>query len=90
MSPQTALSADPRAARRPAPTHGPRPVQPCPGGCGHQVPVELISCRRCWYRLPLPLRQAIHTACRRAAASRAAAIAVARDWYRRQEVTARA
>lgn len=86
---QTALSLDLRAGRRPAPTHGPRPIQDCPGGCGHQVAVELISCRSCWYRLPLALRQSIHARCRRAAASRAAAVLVVRAWFRR-EATAHA
>jgi hypothetical protein len=91
---QTALAADPRAGRRPAPTHGPRPAQACPGRCGHQVPVELICCRTCWYRLPLGLRQVIHAICcrsttnrRRAAIAQAAAIAAARYWFRRQEAT---
>jgi hypothetical protein len=87
------LAADPRAGRPPAPTRGPRPVQPCPGRCGHQVPVELITCRRCWYRLPERMRVAIHSLWRRtprgrrAAIARAAAVAAARYWFHTHEVT---
>jgi hypothetical protein len=90
---KTALLIDPRAGRRPAPTGGPRPAQACPGGCGHQVPVELICCRRCWYTLPERMRVAIHSLWRRtprgrrAAIARTAAIAAARYWFRRQAVT---
>lgn len=83
----TARLVDPRAGRRPAPSRGPRPIQACPGGCGHQVAIELITCRRCWYRLPEHLRQILHAMCRRYAA-RAIAVTLAAEWFRQQRQVA--
>lgn len=54
----------------------------CPGGCGRQVPHHVFACRKCWVRLPLPLRQPISTHFRRDPSQHAAAMTAACEWYR--------
>lgn len=87
MTPFPARLVDPRAGRRPAPSRGPRPVQVCPGGCGHTVPAEVVACKKCWYRLPEHLRQILHTLCRRYTA-RPVAVTLAAEWFRQQRQVA--
>lgn len=53
----------------------------CPGGCHRQVPQEHLSCKDCWYALPLRLRRAIHTSYGIDSDLHADAVADAICWY---------
>jgi hypothetical protein len=56
----------------------------CPGHCGAQVTRSKLACRNCWWRLPLPLRQAVTAAYARRAvdpSAHRAAMVAAFDWY---------
>lgn len=60
-------------------THG------CPGDCGARVLRHQLSCKPCWFRLPLPFRDAINSAYRHRAqnpAAHRAALGAAMRWYR--------
>lgn len=63
----------------------------CPGDCGETVARHQLACRRCWFRLPKPLRDRIDGAyrARRSAPFDAARIRAHRQllveattWYR--------
>lgn len=63
----------------------------CPGQCGYRVARHQLSCRDCWYRLPVALREAVSDAYRtkkarpndtHAAAAHRRAVADAFAWYR--------
>lgn len=43
------------------PTIPQRTTKACPG-CGAELMRERLTCYRCWWRLPLPLRQTWHAA----------------------------
>lgn len=57
----------------------------CPGGCDTDVPRARLSCRPCWYRLPVDLRATLNEAYRARGAHTAphrAALRDAIEWYR--------
>jgi hypothetical protein len=61
----------------------------CPGGCGNQdVSAHQLTCRRCWYRVPVELRDDVWRTFRARRASfasmraHAEAILAARTWFR--------
>ena len=57
----------------------------CPGGCGLQVPQHQLSCKRCWFTLPKPMRDDINAAYRQRAADPVAhrrLVVAALSWYR--------
>lgn len=65
----------------------------CPG-CGREgVPNARLSCRPCWYALPIELRNAIWTAWRNGTGAGSMAhlraLAAARTWYRQRADAAR-
>lgn len=54
----------------------------CPGGCGRDVQYDYLSCRVCWYRLPLDLRNAVWDSWKvRDMKAHGAALKDARQWY---------
>lgn len=60
----------------------------CPGGCGRRdIAYTQLSCRPCWFRLPMALRTAVTTAWQNrrqpgGLARHSDAIRAAKDWYR--------
>jgi hypothetical protein len=55
----------------------------CPGGCGTPVARARLACRRCWYRLPEPMRDAVNTAYHSGdRLGHRRAVAAASTWYR--------
>jgi hypothetical protein len=58
---------------------------PCPGGCGHHVPRKHLSCKTCWLRLPVELREEIQESYNQRdhdlGLRHARAITRAADWY---------
>lgn len=61
---------------------GPDTSHACPGGCGARVPRARLACRGCWFRLPLPLRNAIKAHYGRNRTAHLEAVAAASRWYR--------
>lgn len=59
------------------------PPHGCPGGCGAQVPYEMLACKPCWWRLPRPYRDALNAAHRKGGPAHRAALAAALRWYRK-------
>ena len=53
----------------------------CPG-CGRAgIPVNLLACRPCWFRLPIDLRRPVTATFRRDNTAHLDAVIAALDWY---------
>jgi hypothetical protein len=55
----------------------------CPAGCGKDVPSEMYACKRDWYRLPKPYRNAVWRGYRNQPLGQAHRVAMhaAHQWY---------
>lgn len=61
------------------------PRHDCPGACGKTVPLHLLACAPCWWRLPSKMRNAVSAAYHRREVDplgHVRSINEARRWYR--------